>query len=366
LIGALAKLTDELLGRGDAAVTVPPFDGALKPNQYLEEAAVFAELDELEDLASDGRDLFVAQGQMVLRYRDGLATEVARFQQRVTALCASAEGELAVALDGRCVRLVGGPQDGRTWDVAAGTRFNSVNAITATPSGSLLVTDGSQTQSNDHWCHDLMTRGRTGRLIELETSSGETRELARRTAYAFGACAAPQGETWLCESWRHRVICVRGARAGTAILDSLPAYPSRITPAKDGGFWLTAFISRTQLVEFVLRENAYRRRMMEEIDPRYWVAPKLTSGQTFLEPMQGAHIRTMGVLKPWAPPISYGLVIRLSPEGEPIYSLHSRTGGHNHGVVAAIESDGDLYVLAKGSGRILRLPLGKIEAELRA
>lgn len=360
------KFTDYLLGRRDAAVTVPPFDGALKFNQHLEEATVFAELDDLEDIASNGRDLFVAQGQRVLRYRDRLATEEARFEERVTALCVSPEDVIAVALDGRSVRLVGGPHDGRTWNAAAGTRFHSVNATVATPSGNLLVTDGSQTQSFDHWCQDLMTRGCTGRLIEIETNSGETREVATGTAYAFGACATPQGETWMCESWRHRIICVRGARAGSAVLDSLPAYPSRITPAEGGGFWLTAFVARTQLVEFVLRENAYRRRMMEEIDPRYWIAPKLSSGQTFLEPMQGAHIKTMGVLKPWAPPTSYGLVIRLSPEGEPIYSLHSRSGGHNHGIVAAAECNGELYVIAKGSRRILRLPIGKIEGELRS
>ena len=365
MIGALAKLADHLLGRGDAAVTVPPFDGALTPNQYLEEAAVFAELDGLEDIASDGRDLFVAQSRKVLRYRDGLAAEVGSFEQRVTALCPSAEGELAVALDGRRVQLVGGPKDGRSWDGAAGTRFNSVNAIAVTPSGSLLATDGSQVQPFERWCHDLMTRGCSGRMVEIETNSDDTRELASGRAYAFGAGVSPHGETWLCESWRHRIVCVRGARAGGVVLDSLPAYPSRIARAAGGGFWLTAFVARTQLVEFVLREKAYRQRMMDEIDPRYWIAPKLSSGQTFLEPLQGAQIRTMGVLKPWAPPVSYGLVIRLSPEGEPIYSLHSRAGGHNHGVVAAVECNGELYVLAKGSGRILRLSIDKIEAELR-
>jgi hypothetical protein len=31
--------------------------------------------------------------------------------------------------------------------------------------------------------------------------------------------------------------------------------------------------------------------------------------------MQGAHIKTMGVVKPWAPPRSYGLVIRLDANG---------------------------------------------------
>ena len=146
----------------------------------------------------------------------------------------------------------------------------------------------------------------------------------------------------------------------------MPAYPSRITPAASGGYWLTAFIARTQLVEFVLRENAYRRRMMKEIDPEYWIVPKLKSGQSFLEPMQGAHIKTMGVIKPWAAPRSYGLVIRLDANGAPRYGLHSRVDGVNHGVVAAVEANGALFVLAKGPGRLLRIPLDGIEQELTA
>ncbi len=82
--------------------------------------------------------------------------------------------------------------------------------------------------------------------------------------------------------------------------------------------------------------------------------------------MQGAHLRTMGVLKPWAPPRSYGLVIRLSPEGMPLYSLHSRVDGVNHGIVAAAEVAGFLYLLAKGPGRLMRLPLADIEKDIAA
>ena len=116
----------------------------------------------------------------------------------------------------------------------------------------------------------------------------------------------------------------------------------------------------------MLRETGYRRRMMSEIDPEYWIAPKLKSGQSFLEPMQGAHIKTMGVVKPWAPPRSYGLVIRLNAEGTPLYALHSRVDGINHGIVAAVEANGSLYAIAKGPGRLLRMPLVGIEQELRA
>ena len=106
--------------------------------------------------------------------------------------------------------------------------------------------------------------------------------------------------------------------------------------------------------------------MMAEIDPEFWIAPRLRSGLSFREPMQGAHIKTMGVVKPWAPPRSYGLVIRLDAGGAPLYSLHSRVDGTNHGVVAAVERDGDLIMIAKGPGRVLKLPIAPLDREFGA
>jgi hypothetical protein len=69
----------------------------------------------------------------------------------------------------------------------------------------------------------------------------------------------------------------------------------------------------------------------------------------------------MGIMKPWAPPRSYGLVIRLAADGSPRYSLHSRADGVNHGIVAAVECGGDLVMIAKGPGRILKLPLASLD-----
>jgi hypothetical protein len=255
--------------------------------------------------------------------------------------------------------------------------------LCATGDGRLLVTDGSSTQPYERWCHDLMELGRSGRCVEIELGGGAS-EIARGLAFAFGACRS-DGDVWVCESWAHRIRRFGGAAsepsgtaaaeagakaagpaAGSAVLDRLPGYPSRIVPAKGGGFWLTMFAARTQLVEFVLREHAFRKRMMKEIDPEHWVAPALRWGRTYLEPMQGAHIKTMGIVKPWAPPRAYGLVIRLTPEGLMRYSLHSRVDGSHHGVVAAVECDGSLFVLAKGPRRLLRLSVAEIERSLRA
>ena len=393
MITALRDWTDRLLGRGDAAITVPVFDGALKSNNLLEEAAVWAKLDAPEDLATDGQSVFVADGTTVLRYdpadRSAGATVVHCFDRPVTAFAClpgsasrngggsgSANGGLVVALDGREVRIVGGAHDGRRWDAVAGKPLHAVNAISAGSDGRLVATDGSREHPAAHWKHDLMGLGRSGRLIELNPADGAARELASGLAHAFGACAMPNvpggaagGTVWASESWRHRVMAFGAGQTARAVTDSLPGYPSRITPAsaeQGGGYWLTCFTLRTQLVEFVLREPTFRKRMLKEIDPQYWIAPALNSGNTFLEPMQGAQLKMMGIVKPWAPPRSYGLVIRLSPEGRVRYSLHSRFDGKHHGVVAAVECRGDLFVLAKGCGRILRLSVTGAERSLQA
>ncbi|HEX7436812.1 MAG TPA: strictosidine synthase, partial [Caldimonas sp.] len=241
--------------------------------------------------------------------------------------------------------------------------LNALNAISATDDGRLVATDGSKTQPVEHWKHDLMELGRSGRLLEFDLAAGTSREIASNLAYAFGA-RTTRDEVWVSESWRHRVLRFGGKRSGQTVLDGLPGYPSRIAPASGGGCWLTCFTLRTQLVEFVLREPAFRKRMLAEIEPQYWIAPALNSGNTFLEPMQGAHLKTMGIVKPWAPPRSYGLVIRLTEQGLVRYSLHSRFDGKHHGIVAAVECGGHLYMLSKGRNRVLRLSIAAAETSL--
>ena len=102
--------------------------------------------------------------------------------------------------------------------------------------------------------------------------------------------------------------------------------------------------------------------MMRTIDPKYWVAPALSSGEDYMEPLQGGSVKQMGILKPWAPPRSYGLAVRFDADFLPLYSVHSRTGGRNHGVVAAVQRGDDLFLLSKGAGRVLRLSVAEIQS----
>jgi hypothetical protein len=365
VISALQAFADRFLGRGEATITVPSFDGALKPNQILENVESVGQFDAPEDLATDGKTLYIADGVAIVRLEGAATVEVRRFDRSITALCCLPDGGIAVALDGRDVLVFATPTTPTAKATFSDPSIKAINALSPGPGGTLIATDGSTVRPYRQWAHDLMERGRSGRVLSLDIASGKTSTLASGLGYAFGACAS--GETlFVSESWRHRIIAIAADGGRRTVLDNLPVYPSRISGASGGGFWLTAFAARTQLVEFVLRENAYRRRMMDEIDPEYWIAPKLRSGLSFLEPMQGAHLKTMGVVKPWAPPRSYGLIIRLNANGTPLYALHSRVDGINHGVVAAVEMEGTLFAIAKGPGRLLRAPLTMIDQELKA
>lgn len=364
MIAAVRDFANRFLGRGEATITVPSFDGALKPNQKLEAAETLLTCDAPEDLATDGSSLFIADGRRLMCLTGGTASEVRSFEQPISALCSLPGGGLAVALGGREVRLYATPSTDQPSAAFADAAFNAINALALADDNTLIATDGSTTSGVEDWARDLLELNRTGRVFKLDPRKKTVTCLAQGLGYAFGACAHGNA-VLVSESWRHRLVLVAPDASPKTVLAHLPVYPSRLSKASGGGYWLTAFTARTQLVEFVLREPGYRRRMMAEIDPAYWVAPRLRSGRSFKEPMQGAHIKTMGVIKPWAPPRSYGLVIRLDADGQPLYSLHSRVDGINHGVVAAMELGDDLVLIAKGPGRVLRLPLAGLAEEIR-
>jgi hypothetical protein len=364
VIQAVRDFANRFLGRGDAAIAVPTLDGALKPDQKLEAAETVLECAAPEDLATDGRSIYLADGPRLLKLDGDVATEVRDFDRPISALAVLPKGALAVALAGREVRVYSEPSAPKPYAVF-GTGLNAVNTLAPGQDGELVATDGSTIYGVEDWARDLLERQRGGRLLVLDPATGATKTLSAGLGFAFGARTAGN-EILVSESWMHRLIAVRRDGTMRIVLPHLPVYPSRLSPASGGGYWLTAFVARSLLVEFVLREPAYRKRMMAEIDPEYWIVPRLRSGLSFKEPLQGAHIKTMGVVKPWAPPRSYGLVIRIDAGGAPLYSLHSRVDGTNHGVVAAVECDRHLVMVAKGPGRILRLPIDPLDKEFGA
>ena len=179
MISALKAFTDRFLGRGEATITVPSFDGALKPNQILEGAETVAQLGAPEDLATDGKTLYIADGTAILRLDGTATTEVRRFDRTITALCCLPDGGIAVALDGREVQVFATPSAPSAKATLSDPSINAINALSPGPGGTLIATDGSTARPYRQWAYDLMERGRTGRVLSLDIAGGSIRTRRR-------------------------------------------------------------------------------------------------------------------------------------------------------------------------------------------
>jgi hypothetical protein len=178
VISALKAFTDRFLGRGEATITVPSFDGALKPNQILESAETVGQFDAPEDLATDGKTLYIADGAAILRLEGAATAEVRRFDRAITALCCLPDGGMAVALDGREVQVFATPSAASAKATWSDPSINAINALSPGPGGTLIATDGSTARPYRQWAYDLMERGRTGRVLSLDVAGGSIRTLA--------------------------------------------------------------------------------------------------------------------------------------------------------------------------------------------
>ncbi|BCH33323.1 NHL repeat containing protein [Mesorhizobium sp. L-8-10] len=360
MIGAVRRIWDNFRGSGEAAVTVPPMDGALRPNRTLEEAVALLAAEAPDNLVFDGTRGYFSSGGVVLALdvSNGQASELYRFDRTVTALGAGVDGALAIGLDDGRVLLRGGAHDGKVIDSLSGRPLVCTTALLFASAGELTVAQGSASRPAREWKHDLMLCGATGWVARVDLASGKASLIGDRMSWPYGLAAAQNGAIAVCESWRHRIVLFdRDGGPARLVLEDLPGYPARLAPASGGGYWLSVFAPRNQLIEFVQREPEFLRRMMADIEPDYWAAPALKASSTFLEPLQGGAQKHLGMLKPWAPTRSYGLVVRLDRDFRPTGSFHSRADGTRHGIASCVEAGGRLLAASLGGGAIVALDL---------
>jgi sugar lactone lactonase YvrE len=353
MIQGLARIFDNLLGRGEAAVTVPPLDGALRPNLALDEARARVALSGVDCLAVDGRDLVASAGNGIFVVdAEGEPRLRRRYQAAITALAAVGDDGLAIAFEDGSVAIEGGSHHGRRYE---GGRDTACITALAASGSSLFVANGSAANVAERWQRDLLERNASGSVWRLDLETGDRARLAEGLAWP-GGIAVDGKSLVISESWRHQLVRLdlAGAAGRQVLHADLPGYPGRLAPAPDG-YWLALFAPRSQLVEFVLREPAYRKRMLAAVPEEYWVAPRLRSGRSFYESLQGGGVKHLGMLKPWAPTMSAGLCVKLDPSFQPRASLQSRADGRTHGVTSAAHYAGRVFVAARGDGVIVSL-----------
>ena len=337
---------------------IPSLDGPWQPNRRLDDGITeHASLVRADDIVVHG-------GVVLATHRGGIAGVDGKPQYEAelgkhlkegafAGALASHGDQLAVGVDGVGMVLLTGPKAGTVLSATDGEPLRYPASATFADDKTLIVTEGSQKESTDRYVHDLMKKGASGRVLKFDLSSGKATTLARDLQFPYGV-AVSGDRAIVTEAWTHRLLSfsLKGGDAKIHV-KNYPGYPTRLKTDPDGGFWLTFFGMRTQLIELVLEEGEYCKTMMETIEPRYWICPTLGGNPYFLEPCQGGQVKQLGITKPWAPPRSYGLVVKLDKRFEPVESFHSRVVGAHHGTTAALEHQGELYVTSKGHGKLI-------------
>ena len=343
------------------AITIPPMDGHLLPNNLLEEAPVAVEVHQPDNAINCNGELLFSSGNRVLRFDvrgdQGESETVREFDHEITCMAAGSAGQYAVGLNSGQIFVEGAAENIEISSVGD-QELKCPTAMQFVDEHQLVVCQGSTQVSPSDMRVDLMNIGRSGSVWKLNLRDGSQECLASDLGYPYGVAALPgTQEILISECWRHRVVklSLDSTYSVKSVISDLQGYPARLFETSNGKIMLCIFAARNRLVEFVLKEDEFRQRMIESVDPQFWIAPQLRTGESFLEPLQQGRVKTMNILKPWAPSLSYGLVVRLGKNGNPEASYHSRANGSRHGITSGCEIDGHVYVTSKGGDCILKI-----------
>lgn len=346
--------------------SVPPLDGGLRPNDDLDGAWTLlagGPQDEPDDLVrlADGRWV-VSQGRRLLtldwsseQSSRALTTAglLAELPGPVTGIDADG-ADVVAAVEGHGIVRVAA--DGTVTTLCSDEAVRSCVTAVLVTDDRILLTVGSRHRSADEWAQALITADASGQLVGV--TEGHATVLADGLPWPAGV-ADFDGAVAISMSLTHRIELwqVDGTRARLEreLLSRLAVYPGRIRRAAEG-WWVAAPHARNRLTDLLLDEPDLVRRLERDVDPASWPLPRLRAADVYRDPMQLGQLRVLGVVKPWAPPRSYGLAFLVDGQGLVSRSHHSRISGDRHGITGlATAEDGTLILVARGARRVVGL-----------
>src|SRR5271166_1922585 len=151
MIGSLRNLWDNFRGSGAWALTVPPMDGAFRPNTAIETAQVVTKGDQPDNVVVAGGSAFYSDGARVIRLAaDRTPETIAAMPGAVTAIAGAPDGTLAIATISGGISFVGPRQSTlRALRIEAGQ--GDITAMAFVDAERLAITVGSQVTPGSKW-----------------------------------------------------------------------------------------------------------------------------------------------------------------------------------------------------------------------
>lgn len=299
--------------------------GPLAVNTRLTQAQLIADGQILgpEDIAVDAQNnLYVSQlsGDISKIDGAGVVTNLVNTGGRPLGLDFDAAGNLIIA-DAIKGLLSLSPSGELSTLVSSyqGQPFKFADDVDVAANGTIYFSDASTKYGYYDGLDGVLEARPYGRLFAYSPSSKTLSLLVEGLHFANGvAVSADQQSVLVNETYRYRITryWINGPKKGQSEIfaDNLPGWPDGVSTAPNGDYWVALFAPRAVDIDQMHGDPALKNLMAK--------LPQWMIGE----------------------PEKYGLVVRLSPQGEIVESLHDQDGSRFYQVTSAEQVGDKLYL----------------------
>jgi sugar lactone lactonase YvrE len=236
----------------------------------------------------------MASGNIVRMNPDGSAQEVfASTGGRVLGFDFDATGRLIAADAVRGLLAIGPDRKAIVLaDQVDGDPIRYADAVVVAKSGKIYFSDASGRFAPAQWggtfdaaVLDIVEQACTGRILEHDPATKQTRIVARGFSFANGvALSGDEQSLFVAETGKYRVwkiavaardldVSTGPSAAASIVFDNLPGYPDNLMRGQDGRIWLGFSGPRSAQID-AMAEKPFLRELTLRLPRALWPLPK--------------------------------------------------------------------------------------------
>ena len=165
------------------------------------------------------------------------------------------------------------------------------DAVVVAQNGKMYLSDASTRFAPKDWggtfeasVLDILEHAATGRVLEFDPASGQTRVVAHGLSFANGvALSQDEKHLFVNETGKYRVWKIdvtaqgvdvtKGGDQARVLLDNLPGYPDNLTRGRDGKIWLGFAKPRNPVIDN-LADKPFMRKVTLRLPRALWPIPQ--------------------------------------------------------------------------------------------